>query len=313
MNSRTLLCDVGGTYLRFALGEKGAAMQSPSKLRADAHLSLEDAVRKFLWAQSVREEDISCFALAFSNRNSWDVTKDGIRQVLPNAVFLQINDFEANAYGVLTADPSSFDCITKGAGESVPGASRCVIGSGTGLGLAYIHGAKIQRTHGGHMLPALWREDHRELFVDLQATKTDGTIPIFENGLSGPGLFSIYRILSERAQLVPEYRDTNDLILRGGNDPVALEALRFFHEFLGLFAHEAVAFGYAYGGLYLTGGIIDRLMAAGLFDAETFLKNFHQNSVKVVREYVLATPIYWIRDEFVSLSGLLACANEKGF
>jgi glucokinase len=307
-----LLCDVGGTYVRFAIGDENGGIAAPSKLRVDAHMSLEDAVTKFLWSNSVNENDVGCFALAFSNRNSWHVTEDSIRQVLPRARFIQINDFEANAHGVLTADTSSFDAVTKGTGKNVPNAARAVIGSGTGLGLAYLHGNYVQRTHGGHMLPSLWGEDHREMFADLQKFNADNAIPIFENGLSGPGLFNIYRVLSERAQLVPEYRDANDLILRCGADPVAAQALKIFHEFLGLFAHAAVAFGYAYGGVYLTGGIIDRLMAAGLFDAETFLNNFHQNSVPIVREDVLATPVYWIRDEFVSLSGLLACARERG-
>jgi glucokinase len=303
-----LLCDVGGTHIRFAVGSDGQMTCAPEKLRVDSHVSLEDAVGKYLLSQSIKAQDVTALYLAFSNRNNWKTEESMLRAVLPNAALRQINDFEANALGLLTTDTSDLTPLISAAG-GIARAARAVIGVGTGLGLAYIEGqgaeAFVRRTHGGHMLPATALREHRDIFDHIAASKKDGTIPIFEDVLSGSGLFALYRFVCHASHLNPEYHDTADLLLSGKDDPVMRQTLRLFHEILGVFAHEVAAFGYAYNGLYITGGIIDRLMAGGLFDTQAFTAHFHQKNVPIVVEHVKATPVYWVRDEFVSLRGLL--------
>lgn len=306
-----LLCDVGGTHIRFSLNEKGKI--SPQKLRVDAHQSLAEAISVFLRKAPVQPESIKAFYLAFSNRNEWNTHPDEIRQVLPKAVIRQVNDFEANAHGVMVADSTDFTLLNKPQGPVVEHSSKSVIGVGTGLGLAYICGGKgkkfIQRTHGGHMLPAFERT-HEDLYSYLTQGKPN--VLIYEDALSGKGLFEIYKFLSARAHLDTEYLNAESLMANGKDNPIFQQALNIFHDLLGLFAHQAVAFGYSYGGVYLTGGVIDRLMLAGLFNATKFMEGFAQKNVSIVYKDVMATPVYWIRDEFVSLKGLLYLAQEDG-
>lgn len=310
-----LLCDVGGTHIRFATGDGDQMTCAPQKLRVDLHNSLEDAVAKYLLSQSLRAQDVTALYLAFSNRNNWKTEESMLRTVLPNAALRQVNDFEANALGLLSARDSDLTTLVAAQGDVASRAARAVIGVGTGLGLAYIEGQGtsgfVRRTHGGHMLPATALREHRDIFDNISAGKKDGTAPIYEDVLSGDGLFALYRFVCHASQLNPEYHDTADLLLSGRDDPVMRQTLRLFHEILGVFAHQTLAFGYAYGGLYLTGGIIDRLMAGGLFDTQAFVSQLHQKNVPIVVRDVKATPVYWVRDEFVSLRGLLRQAQTE--
>lgn len=298
-----LLCDVGGTHIRFALARDNPL--HPYKTRVDQYKNLSDAIAAFLRQTSVSADDISAFYLSFSNRNEWNTHPDDLRGVLPKASVRQVNDFEANAYGVIQSVPSDFQRLNVPSGAHVADAAKAVIGVGTGLGLAYICGGAgrtvVRRTHGGHMLPA-YSPAHHDLYSFLQKQKTDALI--YEDMLSGRGLYDIYRFLSERNHLFAEYPDAAILMRDAKDNPVFRESLVIFFEILGLFAHQAVAFGYAYAGIYLTGGIIDRLMAANLFAVDPFMTYFKQKNVKIVADDVNAIPVYWIKDEFVSLNGL---------
>lgn len=307
-----LLCDVGGTHIRFALSVHPGKLGPPEKLRVDLHDSLQDAITTYLLAQAIKVDAIDAFYLAFSNRNSWDTTEVVLRTVLPRARLVQVNDFEANALGLIDADSNDLVSLWKGEGRSPDRSARAVLGVGTGLGLAYIQKGSVHRTHGGHMLPAYGLPEHGDVFSELSRQRQDGTVPIYEDVLSGRGLFALYRLLCHQAHLNPEYHDVRDLLISGKDDPVMRQTLTLFHEILGVFTHQAVAFGYAYGGVYLTGGIIDRLMTSGLFQTDPFLAQFHQKTVEIVRKDVLSAPVWWVRDEFISLRGLLRYAQTEG-
>lgn len=305
-----LLCDAGGTHIRFAVSDDRGGMTQPDKLRVDAHASLEDAIERYLLAQSLPAGAIKAFYLAYSGRNTWARDEAQLRQLLPNAALKQVNDFEANALGIAVAPREDFTGLYDPKSAPVPGASRVVLGVGTGLGLAYIFSnGHVQQTHGGHMLPAMTRKEHGEIFSSL--VRKEIKTPIYEDVLSGKGLFELYKLVCHRNQLNPEYHDVADLLISGRDDPIVGQALVFFHEILGIFAHQAMAFGYAYGGIYLTGGMIDRLIGAGLFDVALFLQHARYPSAPIVEEHVMATPVYWVRDEFISLRGLLKEAQKE--
>ena len=304
-----LLCDVGGTHIRFALASDDPIQ--PHKARVDQYPHLQDAMSVFLLGRSILPQDVTAFYLAFSNRNEWNTDPELLKALLPNAVMRQVNDFEANAYGITGASPSDFMSLNDVTDKNREDVSKAVIGVGTGLGLAYICGGKgrefIQRTHGGHMLPAA-SSIHQELYDFASRGKQD--VLIYEDMLSGRGIYKIYAYLSDKNHLDLEYADAENLMRDGKDNPVFQEALVLFFEMLGLFAHHAVAFGYAYGGIYLTGGVIDRLMIAGLFKKEAFMKYFIQKNVPIVTADVELVPIYWVKDEFVSLKGLRQLSRE---
>lgn len=312
-----LLCDAGGTHARFSLSMDGKAITPPQKIKAADFPTIGQAIRHFLHAQEIDPSTIDSFRLAYGGRNPWETTKDAIKDTLPEADFVKLNDFEANAYGISALPDQgegSDETVLlnrpgRGRGE-VGNKARLVAGIGTGLGLAYVFetpsGRYVHPTHGGHMLPACAQgTPHGELIASLAARRDQATAPIYEDIVSGPGLFALYRLLQERTHTHPDYRDANDLIDRGQGDPIAQQALKILHEMLGVFLHQAVLFGGAYGGIYLTGGIIDRLVGKGLFDMETVGNFMDQDNVPVVRQDVASVPVFWVRDEFIALKGLL--------
>ena len=299
--------DIGGTYIRLALSYDGRTFANdPQKIKTDQFLSIEEALIHFIRQEQCDPLSVTDILIAKSGRNHWVVEQENIRATFAVSKIIKVNDFAANALGLINMDPN--ELVHLGGTKIVPDTSfpAAVIGSGTGLGLAYISPSKhVQRTHGGHMLPALATLEQKALFEELQTFKPTGAAPIYEDALSGNGIYNIYRILSARHHLDCEYTDTNHLINGGRNDPLVRQALKYYHEILGLFAHQVLAFGYSYGALYLTGGVTDRLIGADLFDKEIFLKNMYQNNVPVVMHDVKATPVFWIKDEFISLKGLL--------
>src|SRR5690606_29965745 len=108
---------------------------------------------------------------------------------------------------------------------------------------------------------------------------TQSTCVVFENLASGPGLEKMQGLYDEQT------------------------ALRLFHEFLGLFAATAVVAGNAYGGLYLTGGVLERLVEKDMFDVDHFLSFFHLNAVESVRQALLDTPVIYITEPYPALKG----------
>lgn len=309
-----LLADIGGTHIRFAVSNPPSHISEPQKLRVADYVSLEEAVQHYLFQERIEADDISKFMLSFSNRNQWNFDKESIRNFLPAAQFFQINDFEANAYGIIRAEADDLVILKKPEDfKKSERSSRLVVGTGTGLGLAYIvatkNGPVVQRTHGGHMRPAIITPEQQGIFDDLQKLKQQKTIPIYEDVLGGVGLYNVYKILCRRTETHAEYRDTHGLIHDGRNDPIVKEALKIYHEVFGVFLHQAAAFGHSYDGVYLTGGVVDRLIHANLFDMETVLKSFYQQTVPIVLNDVRATPLYWVKNEFISLKGLLYCAE----
>ncbi len=302
-----LVVDIGGTYMRLALSENGESFVSdPQKIKTDQFLSFEDSLLRFVQTEKYNQQDIASISVAKSGQNKWEVDETIVTKSFPCAQFAIVNDFEANAMGLVHVAPD--ELIHLGGKKLAPDAvlPRAVIGSGTGLGLAYIgRNGDVQATHGGHMRPALISPDQIDLFTDLQYFKTDGTIPIYEDALSGNGVLNIYKILSGRRHLDCEYHDTHHMLSEGRNNPLVQMTLKYYHEILGQFAHQVVAFGGAYGGLFLTGGVTDRLMGHGLFDKDSFFAGFYQKNVPVVQADVLSTPVFWVKDEFISLKGLL--------
>jgi glucokinase len=309
-----LLCDVGGTHVRFALDRGAGQLSPPHKLKVRDFDVLEDAIETFLSSQNILTNTLEFLYLAFSNRNEWQTTPDSLNRRFPALKVRQVNDFMANAYGIITA--KSDDFLFFRSAQKIPSAesSRAVIGVGTGLGLAYLCQEQgrivVQRTHGGHMLCPAVTSLHKALFDYIQNSKTDGTVPIYEDALSGRGLYTIYKFLCAEYNISEEFDGVEQALVDGKEDKVFRESLNIFTGLLGLFAHQVLAFGHSYSGLYLTGGVLDKIIAAGLFDFSVFDQNLQQKLHPLVMTDVASTPIAWIKDEFISLRGLAYLAQK---
>jgi len=137
----------------------------------------------------------------------------------------------------------------------------------------------IQKTHGGHMPIASLNDDHGKAIKEIRAT-LDRAI-IFEDIVSGPGLQKLRAIY-----------DTE-------------KASNLFHECLGIFAATALITGHAYGGLYLSGGVITHLIEENSFDFDRFNNALCFDAVPCVKQDLTNTPIHYITDPYPALKGLI--------
>jgi glucokinase len=228
------------------------------------------------------------------------------------AVSLIANDFAASARGAL--ELSGEQRITLKPGADLPQEARVILGPGTGLGLAYMiplpgGGWHIHRAKGGHMLAASLTDEQHEVMKLTAKLRGSGYVPVPEDAVSGRGLPFLYKAvcrLHGRGPKFPGERIWEHM----KDDPDARDTMRLFHEFLGLFVHNAVVTASAWGGVYLDGGVFNRLRKSGLFDLETLQKYMVIGVVPAVREMLDAVPIYAVNDPFIALRGLAAAYRE---
>jgi glucokinase len=198
---------------------------------------------------------------------------------------LLVNDFEAAASGIEALAPGDSAPLQRG--EPLPHAARVVIGSGSGLGVAY---ALAQGKHyqviageGGHAGFAPADDEQMRLWRALQAQV--GRVSV-EHVVSGPGLVRIYEFLrgtlpeppgldrSVRAEGAAAI--SRDALEHG--DPLACRALDLFIACFGAVAGDHALTVSARGGVYIAGGIAPKIftrLAAGGFMAAFNAKGAH--------------------------------------
>lgn len=304
-----ILSDIGGTYARFVKAD-GDTFTEPQKYRADDFETLEDALQEYC---SDERGELSIATAAyedgdvwqFVNQNKWVMNPASLKE---NGWDIKaiLNDFAASTWGLIDLDPDSQNILHEG--ESVE-APKCLIGPGTGLGLGYLvptdNGPHVQRTHGGHMIATAATEEQWLIMKTVRRQKGGTQVNVFEHFVSGPGLYNIYSALNLIAGKTPK-ADSPEEMLDHKDDACVQDALRLFHEFFGLFARTVTITGHSYGGLYLTGGVLERLKNAGLFDFELFQQFFTLPGVDSATDALQNTPIIHVTDPHLAMNGLLA-------
>ncbi len=307
-----ILADIGGTHARFAQ-LNGEEITHVDKYKAADYGSFEDAMRAYYASSGAAHSTPIYIATAaypdhediwrFVNRNKWAIDPQALNKAGWKITHI-LNDFEAAAWALADIDNSARHVIQKGVNNTEH--PLCLLGPGTGLGLAYFmpgQSSYVQKTHGGHMLATCISPEQRDVTTAIQRLYDMNSPLVFEQLVSGPGLLNIYNAvlsLSGEDKLATKTQE----VLAAIDTEHAQNGVRLFHEFLGLFVHNVVTTGHAYGGVYLTGGVTQRLHEAGLFDAAAFHKFFLPGNVASVQSALENTPIHIVSDPYLTLSGL---------
>mgnify|MGYP000064769477 CR=1 FL=1 len=299
-----ILCDIGGTYARFAHcgpNDQGAAQNIIRYKRSD--------FENFMAALNTYCKDIGheaggiliagvagyhggdpleiftsqdWFNPTSLTNNGWDL----------NALY---NDFEAGALALPHFNEDERSLIKSGNGPTLS-ESLCLIGPGTGLGLAYLRDQKPQMSVGGHFPASATNIEQRHVIERLQNTGIANVS--YEDLVSGRGLMNIYEALGGHGLKLEEFLDH-------ASDTFVKQALHLFHEFFGQFAATCVIAGHSYGGLYLTGGVLERLIEAKLFDKKLFLHAYENASaLPAVKDALNGVSIYHVRYSYPAIKGL---------
>lgn len=258
-----LVADIGGTNARFALAPLGNAGVTIHEQRrpVDAFDSFARAAEAYLSENApgggVRFGMIAVASPATGDRikvtnSSWHFSLEETRRALGFDALFAINDFAANGWAIADLDDREFTTI----GDPIPKrderGSFAVLGPGTGLGVgAILHGAgtiAVISSEGGHADFAPVSDEEIEIFTWLRKRYHRVS---YERLLCGPGLLNIYHAIGGSEDVTTPEQVTNVK-----EDPVAARAIRIFCEVLGSFAgNAALTFG-AWGGVYLSGGLL---------------------------------------------------------
>jgi glucokinase len=255
-----LLADIGGTNARFARLD-GAATGPHITLPVAGHATIEDAVAAAL--ARLGPCDAAVLALAGPvteepvrlTNAPWSVSSAALAARFGFARVRLVNDFLAQAHALPHLAPADRHPI--GGGVRDPAAPMIVLGPGTGLGVAgFMPGPGLAiPAEGGHA--SLAATDAREDAVVAGLRALCGRAGV-EEALSGRGLANLHSVVARlRGAEVPP-RDAAAVV--AATDPVATEAVALFLDLLASFAGDmALAWG-ARGGVFLSGGILPRLM-----------------------------------------------------
>jgi glucokinase len=272
-----LLADIGGTHARFALADA----QADSPLREDsvqqyevaAFASLDAAAAHYLSHVGQAQGSVHDGVFAVAGRvegdqaritnHPWTISCTRSRAELGLDSLRLVNDFAAQAMAVELLGARDLAAIgTRGAGPATPERTCAVIGPGTGLGVSALivreGRGHVLETEGGHVSFAA--TDALEAAVLGRLAARFGRVSN-ERLVSGTGLVNLHDALSELDGVAPvpmRPRDVSEGAARG--DARCVRALDLFCAVFGAIAGDLVLTLGAWDGVYLTGGLVPRLL-----------------------------------------------------
>jgi glucokinase len=274
--------DVGGTKTDLAVvsrhgGPRERLAQRRYPSREDARL--EDMARDFL-ADAGLEVGAACFDVAGPVEGGsarltnlpWSLREADLARSLGVRRAWLINDLVATAAAIPLLRPDELDVVQEG--EPLPGSAIAVLAPGTGLGEAFLTydgaGYRPQPSEGGHAAFAPSSELELDLLRHLWTRFEHVSV---ERVASGIGIPNAYEFLRDQRGMAESPRlaaalsgvaDRTHLIIDAAADsttpdPLADATVELFLQVLGTETANLALKVLATGGIYLAGGIAQRL------------------------------------------------------
>lgn len=239
------------------------------------------------------EENIRCYAPNIP----WKMDMHSLPKELQYG-FL-INDFAAQGWACTHPETQLLQTVLAGENTQAP---RSLIGAGTGLGMCLVMPADIPRgilhpyvidSEGGHAtFPFVGREEAE--YARFLRDKL-GYAPIGDSVLSGFGLAALYEFHHGVARPVEEVTSTLK------EDSVVLE---WFARFYGRCCRNRVLHTCSFGGVFITGGLVQRAPQLAMHKA--FADSFYD--VQDYSQHIAKTPVSIVTEPFSGLWGAALCA-----
>lgn len=279
---RLLVGDVGGTKTDLAVvSRRGGPRQLLAQRRYASrdYSGLEDIVRAFL-SETGLVVQAACFDVAGPvaageaelTNLPWRLREPDLGRVLGLGRVWLINDLVATAAAVPHLRPDELDVLQHG--EPVPGGAIAVLAPGTGLGEAFLTfagaGYRPQPSEGGHSAFAPASEVELELLRHLWRRFEHVSVERVASGIGIPNIYEFLRDVRgtpESAALAADLigaEERTRLIIDAATDPaypdpLARATVELFLHALGTESANLALKVLATGGIYLAGGIAQRL------------------------------------------------------
>ncbi len=267
-----LIGDIGGTNARFCiLLDAYAEPAHLTTVKTADYASIDDAIQTVILDKTSVQPVSTLLAVAGPIETDeipltnchWVVKPKDMLANLGLKDVIVINDFEAQALAIAALGDDNRQAIGPVRPDML--ASRVVLGPGTGLGVAGLVYARNMwfpvPGEGGHVDLGPRTERDRQVFPHLEAIQ--GRIS-GEQILCGRGLVNLYRAVCAADGIAAAFSDPAEVTANGlsGADAQAAETLSLFSTYLGRVAGDMALIFMARGGVYLAGGISQKIIPA---------------------------------------------------
>lgn len=314
-----LVADIGGTNARFGIvsgakDDNGRFLIKYQKTYQCAEFnSFESVLSAYLKTLSSKPK-YACIAVAgpvigesikMTNLN-WSFTIEALCHDFEMTSIKVINDFGALAYSTLYLQKNEIDVLYSGNEEATDyhSASRALVGPGTGLGVASLiktpqHWQPICG-EGGHVSFAPLNDFEVELRNTILKAANKNHVCI-EDVVSGPGLVNIYRTHCHINNAKEQTLTPNNISskARTESDEQCIATMKTFSQLLGSVAGDIALTMGAFGGVYLGGGILPKII--GMIDKDLLIERYLRKGVQ--QDLLERIPIYLISSDVPALTG----------
>jgi glucokinase len=310
-----LIGDIGGTNARFSILVDAYAEPRPfPNVRTADYPTIDEAIQKVVFDKSSVQPLSAILAIAGPidgdeielTNCDWVVRPKVLMSDLGFEDVLVVNDFEAQALAA-AALPDEF-LTTLGPYGEPHVASRVVLGPGTGLGVAGLLHARHMwfpvPGEGGHVDVGPRCERDFQIFPHLK--RIEGRVSA-EEILSGRGIVNIYQAICAADDVTPAFTDPAEITAQGldGSNVQAIETLSLFSTYLGRVAGDMALVFMARGGVYLAGGISQKIIPA--LRGPEFRAGFEDKAPHT--ELMRTIPTFVVTHPQAALAGLASFAR----
>ncbi|TPW32331.1 glucokinase [Martelella alba] len=313
-----LIGDIGGTNARFSLlVDPYAEPRDFPIVHTKEFATIGEAIQAGVMDKSSLQPRSAILAVAGPIRGDeipltncdWVVKPKEMISELGLEDVLIINDFEAQALAIANMPDKYRVAIAPRPDKMM--ASRVVLGPGTGLGVAGLVYAQHKWIpvpgEGGHV--DLGPRSKRDLEIFPHIKTIEGRVAA-EQILCGRGMVNLYNAICTADGITPSLIEPSDVSHAGldGSNEQAVETLSLFATYLGRIAGDMAMIFMARGGVYLAGGISEKILPAlqkPEFRAAFEDKAPHDALMQSIPTYVVTHPL-------AALAGLATYARTPG-
>ncbi|MAU20291.1 MAG: glucokinase [Martelella sp.] len=299
-----LIGDIGGTNARFSLVVDPYAEPRDFPIVHTADFAtIGDAIQAAVMDKSSLQPRSAILAVAGPIRGDeipltncdWVVKPRDMIAHLGLVDVIVINDFEAQALAIANMPDEFREPIGDRPDKML--ASRVVLGPGTGLGVAGLVHAEERWIpvpgEGGHIDVGPRTPRDYEVFPHIKTI--EGRVAA-EQILCGRGMVNLYNAICAADGIEPKPYEPKDVSQHGldGTDRQAAETLTLFATYLGRLAGDMAMVFMARGGVYLAGGISQKILPAlkkPEFRAAFEDKAPHTKLLEAIPTYVVTHPL----------------------
>ncbi len=272
-----ILGDIGGTNTRLAMADApNAALHNIQYFENKDFKNLDQIIAEYLDRSQLSQQGaVQNAALAVAapiKRDQVNLTNVGFnfsqQDYIKQFGFKRlnvINDFTALAYCLPHMQQE--DLIKIGGGEIEKNANKLVIGPGTGMGMAALIPCLRDDVVHWHPIPSeaghsTFSPNSEREFALLTMLKKHYYRISIERLISGIGIKTIYDTLAEIDGIAIKNFSPADIsnLALAGEDLLAVESLNLFCSILGRVAGDHCLHFSAFGGVYIAGGIIPKIL-----------------------------------------------------